>query len=89
MDLERHLRMTNEMYRFLFETDAKTAHIPRPPKNPKRIEVKVPVPGEAIEVTVVMRQCGGCGMVSGIEDGARANCPYCGSCGKLVVMEGE
>jgi hypothetical protein len=86
MDLERNLRMTNEMYRFLFEMDAKTAHIPRPPKNPKRIDVKVPVPGEEIPVTIVMHQCRECSLICGLEEDAFSYCPYCGE--ELMVMEG-
>jgi hypothetical protein len=86
MDLERHLRMTNEMYRFLFETDAKTAHIPKIQVKTKRISIQVPVPGEEIPVTIVMQQCRECAGITGIEDGRKAFCPYCR--GELMVMEG-
>jgi DNA-directed RNA polymerase subunit RPC12/RpoP len=87
MDLERHLRMTNEMYRFLFETDAKTAHIPRPPKNPKRMTVKVPLQGDPIPVILDIYQCRSCGSLCGLEQGSKTHCPYCQ--GELMVMEGE
>jgi hypothetical protein len=88
MDLERTLKMTNEMYGFLFGMDAKTAHIPKIPVKPKRISIKVPIPGEEIPVSVVFHSCRSCGLVSGIEEGTKAHCPYDGCGGELMFMEG-
>jgi hypothetical protein len=77
--------MMNAAYEWTL--DGKTAHIPKPPKKPTRLSVKVPLPGEAVTVKVVMNLCRECAGITGIEDGRKAYCPYCG--GELMEMEGE
>ena len=83
--LEAYCGMLNKAEEWIF--DAKTAHIPQPPKNPRKLVVKVPVPGEAIQAIVIFHHCRSCTLICGMEDGWEGPCPYCG--GELMQMEGE